>query len=166
MRNFFKFALVILMLLVVPNDSIAMGRQIKRNTALNNEAPDFTLYDVAGDKVTLSDFKDKNSVLLFFWFARCPFCIRDIDSLNKDYPEIKKDDLKFLSINIGDSAETVKRYTKDKNIAFPILLDKGSNVALKYDLIGVPTYVLIDKQGVVRLITNEFPGDYKEVLAK
>ncbi|HOX54116.1 MAG: TlpA disulfide reductase family protein [Candidatus Omnitrophica bacterium] len=166
MKKIFMVALVVFLSLMVFNESFAMGRQIKENVVLNSQAPDFTLYDMKGEKVSLSDFKDKNSVLLFFWFIKCPFCRREIDTLNKIYPQMQNENLKILSIDIGDSSETINRYTKEKNIAFPILQDKDTTVALRYNLVGVPTYVLIDKNGIVKFITNDFPVDYKELLAK
>lgn len=166
MKNMIKISVIILILLFVFSDANAMGRQLRESSILNKEAPDFSLYNIEGGKASLLDFKNKNNVMLFFWFTSCPFCLREIAILNKVYPEMQKSNIEFLSINVGDDANTVKKYIKESDVAFPILLDKESAVAFKYDLVGVPTYVIIDKKGIVKLITNGFPENYKELLSK
>jgi hypothetical protein len=47
---------------------------------------------------------------------------------------------------------------RNYNIAFKVLLDQENEVAYAYHIVGVPTYVLIDKKGVIRYKGNSFPG--------
>ena len=166
MKNFVKISVFVLILLVLFTNANAMGRQVAATFYLNKKAPDFSLYDLEGNKITLSDFKGKKQVMLFFWYIMCPLCGREITEINEIYPEIENSDIEFLSINVGDSSNIIKRYKSRRPIYFPVLLDTNQQVAIKYSLEGVPTYVVIDKSGVIRSIDHSFPEHYEKLISE
>ena len=130
-------------------------------------APDFTILDSRQDEVTLSDYKGKNAVLLFFWTTWCPFCQREIKSLSDRYASLVKDGLEVFGVNVGERSEVVERFVNSNFLSFRVLLDQDTVVATKYALLGVPTYVLIDKEGSIIFQDNYFPqSEYKQVLSQ
>jgi cytochrome c-type biogenesis protein len=132
---------------------------------ISQSAPDFTLSDLDGNKIMLSEFKHKKSVVLFFWTTWCPFCLRELLNLNQIYLDAALDDVEFLAINVQESQAKVRQFLKRYNVDFKILLDGNSSVAYSYGLIGVPTFILINKQTEIVFKGHFFPQDtYRRLL--
>lgn len=125
--------------------------------------PDFTLKDLNQNPVSLNEFKDKKSVLLFFWTTWCPYCVRQLRVISEQSQQIKQDNLEVLAINVGEGLERVARFVKRNYFSFRVLLDEDTVVAESYEIFGVPTYILVDKYGKVRYEGNVFPA-YKRLL--
>ncbi len=126
---------------------------------------DFSLRDLQGNKITLSDFRHRKSVILFFWTTWCPFCRRELDKLNQIYPALISDNIELLAINVEEAEYRVKRFLKTNLAVFPILLDLDAAVAEAYGLVGVPTFVFINKIGKVVFQDHYFPQNtYKRLL--
>lgn len=123
---------------------------------LGDFALDFQLKDLEQNTVTLSSFKGKQPVFLFFWTTWCPYCVRGLKNLNDMYPELKEKGWEVLAINSGEPAEKVANFVKHYPLKFRILLDENITAAELYDVLGVPTYVLIDKNGIVVFKDNYF----------
>ena len=60
--------------------------------------------------------------------------------------------LVILGVDIGESPTTVEEFVEDFGLTFPMLLDINQDVALKYNIRGIPTTFLIDKDGVIQNI--------------
>jgi peroxiredoxin len=120
-----------------------------------------------GNQVILSNYRDKEPVLLFFWTTWCPYCRIDLKTINAKYEELSRDGLKVLPINVGEPTNRVKNLLKNYNLVFKVLLDKDAKVAYAYGLSGVPTYVLIDKKGNIVSMGYQFPQkEYKAIISK
>ncbi|MBP7215966.1 MAG: TlpA family protein disulfide reductase [Candidatus Omnitrophica bacterium] len=130
-------------------------------------APDFSLQDTRQDNVTLSEYKNKNPVLLFFWTTWCPFCQKEIRNLNSQYGSLVKDGFEVIAINVGERADVVESFISSFYLSFRVLLDKDTAVATQYGILGVPTYVLVDKEGKIIFKDNYFPQEeYKALIGK
>ncbi len=118
---------------------------------IGDVAQDFTLPSLAGENVTLSQFKGKN-VFIFFWTQGCVFCQTDnIVHVNDIFLKGKRKDLVVFSINIAESKGDVREFVKQKGLIFPVLLDRDAKVTRKkYGVYMVPTLFLIDKDGVIK----------------
>ncbi|WP_207707313.1 TlpA family protein disulfide reductase [Crassaminicella thermophila] len=114
-------------------------------------APDFTLENLQGESVSLSDFRGKN-VLVNFWATWCPYCVKEMPDLNKLYIENKENDFVVLAVDVGESKEDVEKYLEGKSYEFPVLLDKDGSISIKYMVRGLPTSFMIDKEGNIRAI--------------
>ena len=114
-------------------------------------AQDFTLPSLTGGKITLSRFRGKN-VLLLFWTEGCVFCQTDnIVEVNDIYLKGKDAGLEVLSINIADPKGDVREFTKQKGLIFPVLLDRYASVTRKkYGVYRVPTLFIIGKDGIIK----------------
>jgi len=131
-----------------------------------NLAPDFQLQDLNQNTITLSSYKDKQPVILFFWTTWCPFCQRELKVLNDKYSSLLRDNVQLLAIDVGEVARRVDNFVKNRGIVFSVFLDKDTTVAAAYSILGVPTYILIDKKGQISFRGNSFPQEYKKLISQ
>ena len=110
------------------------------------DVPDFTLRDTNGNAVTLSSFRGKSPVLLTFWATWCGYCREEIPRLVK-LKEKYGDRLAVLGIDIEEPADKVAAMAAKLKVNYPQLLDMDGEVAGAYGVVGVPTLVLIDREG-------------------
>lgn len=128
-------------------------------------AEDFTLEDINQNTYRLSAYRDKQPVLLLFWTTRCYFCRNELKTLNDIYPQLVRDKLEVLAIEIGDPAYRVDNFIKRNSLDFKVLLDQNTAVAGAYDILGVPTFILLNKKGQVVFTSHYFPQEkYKELI--
>jgi len=127
-------------------------------------APDFELQDTRQDVFTLSEYKDKQSVLLFFWTTWCPFCRRELKVLNDSYASLIKNDIEVLAIDVGELSDAVSDFIRSYYLVFRVLLDKDTSVSKAYGVMGIPTYVLVNQKGAIVFRDNYFPANYKNLL--
>jgi thiol-disulfide isomerase/thioredoxin len=106
----------------------------------------FTLEDLQGNKVTLSELKGKK-VFLNFWATWCPPCKAEMPDIEKLYQETKDSDLIILAVNVGEDKKTVQDFIKENKYNFPILLDVKGEVSQLYQVSGIPTSYFINAEG-------------------
>ncbi|MDQ0269609.1 peroxiredoxin family protein [Cytobacillus purgationiresistens] len=114
---------------------------------INSQAPEFTLKDMNGKAVSLSDFKGKK-VILNFWATWCPPCKMEMKDF-QTYFSGKDEDVALLAINI-DPKSNVSGYIDKMGIEFPVLLDEKDQVNEQYKVITIPTTYFIDKNGIIK----------------
>jgi peroxiredoxin len=132
--------------------------------AKGHDAPDFTLTDLQGHVVKLSDLRGK-AVVLNFWATWCPPCKQEIPwfvDLQKRYgPE----GLQVVGVNMDDEGDqkNVAKFAAENSINYPVLLGK-ENVAAAYGGIDyLPTTFYIDRGGVVMDRVFGQPGTPAEI---
>ena len=130
----------------------------------DSKAADFTLKDLNGNSVSLSNFKDKKAVILFFWASWCHFCRSQLPLLEKEYPKIKSNDIEVLAIDSGENEARVKKFADSNGVTFPVLLDKNQAVSEDYEVAGIPTYILVNEAGVIVYRGNHLPDNYIDLL--
>ena len=130
-------------------------------------APAFTLNDVNGKKVTLSEYKGK-VILINFWATFCGPCKDEMPSLNNLFLAFKKDGLIVLAISTDDSEKPVQSFVKKMSIVFPVLIDKNQEVYFdKYGVLGLPTSFIVDRDGIIRAkILGDRPWDTPDMKEK
>lgn len=128
-------------------------------------APDFTLQSIHQDMITLSSFKNEQSVLLFFWATWCPYCQKELNVLNSNYSQLQKDGVELLAIDSGELMTTVQAFVDSLLLAYPVIVDSDQSVTNSYRIIGVPMYVLVNKNGEIIFQDNFFPRDYNDLLS-
>jgi peroxiredoxin len=124
-----------------------------RPTETATMAPGFTLTDINGKSVSLSDFRGK-VVILDFWATWCPPCkqeIPDFISLQKEYGPRG---LQVVGIALDEPGK-VQTFARQNGMNYPVLLGT-QDIASKYGGIrGIPTTFVIDKTGK---LVNKFEG--------
>ena len=112
------------------------------------QAPDFTVYDRAGNPVKLSDYFGK-PIVLNFWASWCGPCKSEMPDFQKKYKEMG-DDIQFLMINLTTDRETMDSATAfldSTGYTFPVLFDTSGMAAYLYEVYYIPTTYFIDAQG-------------------
>lgn len=120
---------------------------------INHEVPDFTLPADTGGTITLSDFRNRQSVLLFFYPADfTPVCTSEVCAFRDDYEHFRARNVALLGVS-GDSVETHQRFSKECRLPFPLLSDQSYSVARAFGAKGLlgmrRAYYLIDTRGVL-----------------
>ena len=110
----------------------------------SNKAPDFTLSDMQGNEVSLSDFKG-NVVIINFWATWCGPCRFEIPDLI-DLQEKYNGDLVVLGVSLDyDGPSVVPQFAEKLGISYPVLYGNGQ-VAHRYGgVTGIPTTFIIDR---------------------
>lgn len=120
---------------------------------VNSEAPDFTLKDLKGQEVKLSSLRGK-PVMLNFWATWCPPCRAEIPTITAMYnsPPQGEGAYEVLGIATQSDEQTIKAFTQEFDMTFPVLPDPGSQVTSLYHVLPIPTTFFIDKDGIIRYI--------------
>lgn len=113
-------------------------------------APEFSLPDTDGKPHKLSDYQGK-VVMLNFWATWCPPCRREMPSMEKLHLAMQGKPFQILACNQQESEDTVWAFTAllKPEPTFPILLDSHSNVSAEFNVAGLPTTLIVDKQGKI-----------------
>jgi peroxiredoxin len=129
-------------------------------------AKDFELKDLNGSTVRLSDYRGKKPVLLYFWASWCPGCIAVKPQLAKLLSAVGPDRMEVLAINVGgaDSLERIMQYQKGHPEPYSILYDGAGKVSRAYQVMGIPLFIMIDKEGSVIYRNNQLPRDIEKYL--
>ena len=114
-------------------------------------APAFSLQDLDGRTVRLSDFRGQ-TVLLNFWAVWCSPCLDEMPMLQARYEALKNEGLIVLGINYDDPPEDVRIYGDPLELTFPLLLDPGGIVQDLYRIRGYPSSIIVDPEGFVRVV--------------
>lgn len=87
----------------------------KYGLAQGSIPPDFTIGDIEGNKITLSDFaKQKKPVLVYFMATWCPYCREDYEELSKAYPEYEgKITILSIDLDASEDANQLAEYRKN-----------------------------------------------------
>lgn len=135
--------------------------------SIGDPAPDFTLYDSEKNKVTLSEQRDRNVLLLFFPLAFTSTCTAELCSVRDNISFYNNAKAKIFGISV-DALHSLAKYKAEQQLNFTLLSDFNKNVSsdygclydlFSYDMKGVSkrSAFIIDKKGLIQ---------YAEVLEK
>ncbi len=158
MRRLTRFAMIFLFLsfLLIWNVPIVSGQFLEAGVQKLETpvaAPDFTLKDLRGRKISLKDLRGKVVVLNFFsvW---CSVCEKQAASFDKLDEEIKGKDIVFLHLAVEGREKELLEYKNKFKISVPILIDKNRSVAKAYKVRGHHETFFVDREG--RIIARTF----------
>ena len=127
---------------------------------IGQQAPEFTLHDTAKNKVSLSDFKGKNVLLLFFPQAFTGVCTKELCAVRDDINRYSNVNAEVIGISV-DSVFTLAKFKEEQQYNFPLLSDFNKEVSALYDSLytdwildmkGVSkrSAFIVDKSGIIR----------------
>ncbi|HEX5244107.1 MAG TPA: TlpA disulfide reductase family protein [Tepidisphaeraceae bacterium] len=117
-------------------------------------APNFKLAGLDGKTLALSDFHGK-VVLLDFWATWCGPCKLELPHLQEIYEARKAQGLVAFALEQGDEKELVQKFVDKTKLTIPVLLDAKGDASDAFKVAGLPTTILIAKNGKIR---NAWPG--------
>ncbi len=120
--------------------------------AIGKPTPDFTLKDLNGEDVSLSDYKGQY-VLINFWATWCGYCDMEMPDLEKFDEE--NEDLVVLAVDVKEKLSDVADYISKNGYDFKVVLDSEGKTANTYKVSGFPTSYFVDKEG---LLLGVVPG--------
>lgn len=137
-----------------PSDAIQISELEANEVGIRKgqRAPDFTLADLQGNPVKLSDYKGKR-VMLNFWATWCPPCQVEMPHMQKFYEDYRHQDIVVLGVNmtaIENHQEDVQKFVNKGQFTFPILFDTKGDVMQAYQVTAYPTTYLLDSSGVIK----------------
>lgn len=113
-----------------------------------SKAPDFVLKDLNGQEFKLSNRKG-NPVLIVFSTTWCTYCRTRIPYLKEIHKNYSNRGLEMVNIDIQESHEKVSRFASEYQLPYQVLLDQNRTVSDTYYVRGVPTIILIDRDGKI-----------------
>ncbi|MBT3391472.1 MAG: redoxin domain-containing protein [Chloroflexi bacterium] len=118
--------------------------------AVDTPAPDFELVALTGESIRLEDLRGQ-PVLINFWATWCAPCKLEMPAFQDRYEQYAGD-LRILAVNFDEPRADVQAFADDLSLTFDVLLDPGGEVQRLYQVRGYPTTVLVDADGVVRVL--------------
>ncbi len=120
---------------------------------LGVKAPDFSLPDVSGEMVSLSDFADSPALLVVFMCNHCPYVIHVADGLARLAAEYQQRGVAVVGINSNDTAtypedspKNMAKEVKRRRYSFSYLYDESQEVAKAYQAACTPDFYVFDRQ--------------------
>ena len=125
-------------------------------------APQFTLKNLKGEDVSLSDLKGK-TIILDFWATWCGPCRASFPGMKKAVEKYSENDnVKFFFVDTWERVKNKKQNAADfiskNNYPFNVLMDEDNQVITKYGVSGIPTKFIIDGEGNIRFKSIGFEG--------
>ena len=127
-------------------------------------APGFSLASSSGTEVSLAQYRGE-VVMINFWASWCGPCRQEFPLLESIYKKYGKMGFTLLGVNVEPDSQAANEWLKQTPVSFPILYDKDSKVSKLYDVAGMPSTVIIDRSGKLRMLHRGYkPGDENEYL--
>ena len=118
--------------------------------------PDFTLNDIEGEAVNISDFRGRKVVLLF-WASWCPDCRAEVPHIKAMQATADPSKVAFVSVSFDRTFNAFKTYVGENYLGGVQLFDpagkKESTIGAAYHIKWIPSLYLIDTDGKVLLGT-------------
>ncbi|HZG73167.1 MAG TPA: thiol-disulfide oxidoreductase ResA, partial [Chondromyces sp.] len=121
------------------------------NLKKGDQAPDFVVTDLQGERHQLSDYKGKG-VFLNFWGTWCEPCKEEMPHMEKLSKEYEDMGVEVLAVNVGDSEFQTKKFIEQYGLTFPVALDEGKEVQHAYGVNPLPATFLINPEGNIEEI--------------
>ena len=122
---------------------------------IGKPAPDFTLVDTNGGKVSLRQFRGQKVLIEFMGSAFAPTCSANVKTRGTDYQKFQDLKVQILGISV-DSPFTLKAFADSVKTAFPLLSDMGLQTIRRYGVLApdkvraLRAYFLVDEKGILR----------------
>lgn len=129
--------------------------------------PDFSFRAFDGTVASTESLRGK-PILLVFWNTWCPTCMKDLPQVNRIHEAFGPKGLAVLAVNtaLNDSENRARAYWEKAGYAFQGGFDRYFEIGQAFGVFAVPTFFLIDSNGVVLYKQSTLPGDMEERLKR
>ncbi len=108
--------------------------------------PDFHLTSLSGGKLGPSDLKGK-VVVYDFWATWCTPCHIQAEILHTLYPDVSAQGVEFVAVSVGEQEQVVRDFVRENPFPYPVLVDPDDVVSDQLRIMGLPTLVVVDREG-------------------
>jgi len=137
--------------------AVLMATSVSAET-VQSAAPDFTLKSASGENLKLSEYRG-DVVLINFWASWCGPCRQEMPVLSALHDKYKPLGFTVLGVNVEEDSSKARRLLQDIPVSFPVLFDNESVVSKQYDVVAMPSTVLVDRDGNMRYLHKGYkPG--------
>lgn len=120
-------------------------------------APSFSAVDVDGNKKDFSEYLSKNAPIMLVFFATwCPPCRKEVPELVKIKKKYASQGLEMLAVSVDSSRKVLPRFIEKRGINYDVW--QGGEGARIYNVVGIPTNILIDKNGKIAYRSHRPPS--------
>ena len=127
------------------------GSELAPAPEIGRLAPDFTLVDLEGNPVTLSDFRGK-TVFINFWATWCPPCRAEMPEIEAVYQKYKDKGVVVIGVDILEPEDVVRQFVEQGGYSWTFVLDTSGEVAGNYRITAIPTSFFIDREGIIQAV--------------
>ncbi len=113
-------------------------------------APDFTLEDLDGNLIRLSDLRGR-VVLVNFWATWCGPCRFEMPAFQARFEQLQPE-LAILAVDFDEPRDQVLAFAQEFGLTFNVLLDPGAEVQDLYRVRGYPSSVFVEQNGVIQIV--------------
>ena len=124
-------------------------------------APDFTLKSHNGENLRLSELRGE-VVMINFWASWCGPCRQEMPLLEELYSEYQPLGFTILGVNVEEDSSKAKAMLSEIPVSFPVLFDNRSQVSKLYDVVAMPSTILVDRDGNVRYLHHGYKPGYEQ----
>lgn len=144
-----RYLVLIVLVVLVGGGAYIYFNMPPAPVAAGDMAPDFTLEDTEGNKVTLSSLRGK-VVMVNFWATWCPPCKEEMPSMEKLNQIMDGEDFVMLAINADDNGRAVVPDFLEKNPHdFTVLYDDKGTIQQQYGVYKLPESFIVRKDGTI-----------------
>ena len=129
-------------------------------SSVEGPAPGFSLPDAAGNTVTLDQY-DGQVVLINFWASWCGPCREEMPHLEALHQKYEPLGFAMLGINVEEDSAAADYFLSTTSVSFPILYDRKNEVSQLYDVIAMPSTVILDRDGNLRYVHHGYEPGYE-----
>ncbi len=174
MNKTVKLITVALVIMVVAAFTVPTTSVENDGYKIGDIVENFTLTNIDGKKVSLSDYKDEWGVILTFTCNTCPYAVMYEDriiALDKKYASKKYPVLAIMPNNVavkpGDNLEAMKQRAEEKGFTFPYLIDAKQDVYPKFGATKTPHVYVLNKSesGFIVSYIGAIDDNYKDASA-
>jgi peroxiredoxin len=127
---------------------------------LSGPAPNFSLMSRSGEQVSLEDFKGQ-VVMINFWATWCGPCRREMPHLEALHQRYSSLGFTLLGINVEDDTRGVEKFLRETPVSFEVLYDPTNKVSALYDVIAMPSTVMVDREGNLRFMHHGYQAGFE-----
>ncbi|TCK17059.1 thiol-disulfide isomerase/thioredoxin [Thiogranum longum] len=124
-------------------------------------APDFALKTSGGENTRLSEHRGE-VVMINFWASWCAPCRQEMPLLEELYTQYQPLGFTILGVNVEEDSSKALSMLEDIPVSFPIMLDTRSTVSKLYNVVAMPTSILVDRDGNMRYLHHGYKPGYEE----